>query len=161
MSTPSGSKPDRAGGLALGIGELSARVERSVHTIRWYEAQGLIPGVQRDGAGRRRYDERHIDWLLLMDRLRGTGMSIAQMRAYTRLVMQGRNTLPERREMLARHGEHVRATIEQWQQALLLIDAKLDFYGEWLASGKRPAQTPSARTVGDAANKLKRQPRKP
>lgn len=34
------------------IGELAARTGRSIHAIRWYEAQGLIPGVARDSGGR-------------------------------------------------------------------------------------------------------------
>jgi DNA-binding transcriptional MerR regulator len=68
------------------IGELAARTGRSVHAIRWYEAQGLIPGVARDRGGRRVYGEPHLGWLELMDRLRRTGMTIAQMRQYTSLV---------------------------------------------------------------------------
>ena len=65
------------------IGELSSRSGRSIHAIRWYEAQGLIPGVERDGGGRRVYSDLHVGWLDLMDRLRRTGMTIAQMREYT------------------------------------------------------------------------------
>jgi DNA-binding transcriptional MerR regulator len=72
------------------IGELSARSGRSIHTIRWYEAQGLIPGVVRDSGGRRNYTEQHVDWLDLMDRLRRTGMSVAEMRDYASLVKLGR-----------------------------------------------------------------------
>jgi len=35
---------------AFHIGALSARTGgASIHTIRWYEAQGLIPSVARDG----------------------------------------------------------------------------------------------------------------
>ena len=56
-----------------------------------YEAQGLVPGVARDAGGRRLYTEQHVGWLLLMDRLRRTGMSIAQMRQYTALVKQGKS----------------------------------------------------------------------
>ena len=63
----------------LRIGELAERTGRSVHTIRWYERQGLIPGVVRDSGGRRVYHERHVSWLELIERLRFTGMSIAQM----------------------------------------------------------------------------------
>jgi len=125
---------------SLRIGELSRRTGRSVHAIRWYEGQGLMPGVVRDGAGRRFYLERHVDWLGLMDRLRATGMSIAGLRAYTALVMQGRSTLPARRTLLAAHREQVLARIAEWQLALRLIDAKLDFYGEWITTGERPAQ---------------------
>jgi DNA-binding transcriptional MerR regulator len=36
----------------LRIGEVASRTGRSVHTIRWYEQQGLLPGVARDRSGR-------------------------------------------------------------------------------------------------------------
>ena len=127
------------------IGELASRTARTVHAIRWYETQGLMPGVVRNGGGRRVYNEQHVDWLLLMERLRRTGMSIAEMRRYTALVMQGKATLGARRDMLAAHRARVLATIEEWSEALTLLDGKLDFYGEWLASGHRPKVEPSAR----------------
>lgn len=126
----------------LGIGELSKRTARSVHAIRWYETQGLMPGVQRDGAGRRQYRDEHVAWLDLMERLRRTGMSIAEMRHYTALVMQGKPTLAARHELLAAHRERVLRTIDEWEDALSLLDCKLDFYAEWLASGKRPSVKP-------------------
>ena len=112
----------------LRIGELAARCGRSAHTIRWYEAQGLLPGVARDGGGRRVFNERHVGWLTLMDRLRRTGMSIAQMREYTRLVQRGRETLAQRRELLAAHRARVAATIADWTEALEIVDGKVDFY---------------------------------
>jgi len=145
MSTPPGSRPDACSGTgagiaigALGIGELAARTQRTTHAIRWYETQGLMPGVLRDAGGRRRYNARHVDWLLLLDRLRRTGMSIAEIRRYAALVAQGRVTLAERRALLAAHRQRVLDTMAEWQQALALLDAKIDFYGDWLAHGKRP-----------------------
>jgi DNA-binding transcriptional MerR regulator len=127
------------------IGELASRTARSVHAIRWYETQGLMPGVQRNSGGRRLYTEQHVDWLLLMERLRRTGMTIAEMREYTALVKQGKSTLAQRRDMLAAHRLRVLRTIDEWKQALALIDGKVDFYGEWLASGHRPQRLPGAR----------------
>lgn len=121
------------------IGQLAARTGRSVHTIRWYEAQGLIPGVARDAGRRRVYGELHISWLDLMDRLRRTGMSIAEMREYTELVKLGSSTLGKRQALLSAHREKVKAMIGEWQQALTLLNSKIDFYDEWVASGKRPA----------------------
>jgi DNA-binding transcriptional MerR regulator len=127
---------------SLRIGELAERTGRSVHTIRWYEAQGLMPGVARDGGGRRVFRDEHVDWLELMDRLRRTGMSIAQMRRYTALVKQGRATLGERRQMLAEHRARVEANLADLQAALSLLDRKIDFYGEWMSTGHRPRRTP-------------------
>jgi DNA-binding transcriptional MerR regulator len=130
-------------GSALRIGELAARTGRSVHAIRWYEAQGLVPGVARDEGGRRVYGELHVSWLDLMERLRATGMSIAEMREYTALVMQGSRTLRQRRDMLAAHRERVNATIAEWRRALTLVDKKIDFYDTWMQTGQRPPLIPA------------------
>ena len=98
------------GSPSFHIGALAQRTGRSIHTIRWYEAQGLIPGVERDGGGRRVYGDLHVGWLDLMDRLRRSGMSIAEHRA-----------------------------------ALRLIDAKVGFYDDWIATGQRPKNDPNRR----------------
>ena len=130
---------------SLFIGEVASRTGRSVHAIRGYETQGLMPGVIRDGGGRRVYSEYHVGWLDLMERLRSTGMSIAQMRAYTELVKQGSASLEQRRALLAAHQARVRETIARWTEALALIDAKVEFYDEWVASGERPSVSPHRR----------------
>jgi DNA-binding transcriptional MerR regulator len=124
------------------IGALAERCGKSVHAIRWYEAQGLVPGVARDAGGRRRYREQHVAWLALMERLRVTGMSIAEMRRYAGLVAQGRRSLAERRDMLAAHRAEVLATMARWQEALAALDRKLDFYDDWIATRQRPAHDP-------------------
>jgi DNA-binding transcriptional MerR regulator len=109
--------------------------------------------VGRDSSGRRVYSERHLGWLDLMERLRVTGMSIAQMREYTELVRQGERTLKQRQELLSAHRARVTATIAGWTVALRLIDTKIDFYGQWLATGQQPAMKPQRRS----AHKRRRQ----
>lgn len=139
--------PASAKGTPFHIGELATRTGRTVHAIRWYETQGLVPGVARDDGGRRLYGELHVGWLDLMERLRRTGMSIAEMREYTALAVQGKVTLRERRDLLAAHRARVTETIAEWKRALSLVDRKIDFYDAWIESGHRPplipAETPS------------------
>ncbi|RST53397.1 MerR family transcriptional regulator [Variovorax sp. DXTD-1] len=130
------------GGTPFHIGELATRTGRTVHAIRWYEAQGLVPGVSRDEGGRRLYGELHVGWLDLMDRLRRTGMTIAEMREYTALALQGKTTLPQRRDLLAAHRARVTETIAEWKRALSLVDRKIDFYDEWMHTGHRPPLIP-------------------
>lgn len=43
------------------IGELARLTGRSAHTIRWYEAQGLMPDAARDAGGRRVFVQDHVD----------------------------------------------------------------------------------------------------
>jgi DNA-binding transcriptional MerR regulator len=144
---------------SLHIGEVATRTGRSVHAIRWYEAQGLVPGVERDGGGRRVYTEHHVGWLEFMDRLRGTGMSVAQMRAYTALVKKGSAALGERRTLLRAHQARVLENIARWTEALTLIEAKLEFYDEWVAKGARPAVGPHRR-VWRAAQRHRKGPQR-
>jgi DNA-binding transcriptional MerR regulator len=120
------------------IGELSARTGRTAHTLRWYDAQRLIPGVRRDAGGRRVFREEHVLWLHLLDRLRASGMSIRQMREYTALVRRGESTLDQRRDLLAVHRQRVRRSIDEFKAAAALIDAKIVFYERWIASGQQP-----------------------
>ncbi|MEO8386577.1 MAG: MerR family transcriptional regulator [Betaproteobacteria bacterium] len=135
------------------IGELAVLSGRSVHTIRWYEAQGLMPGVARDAGGRRVYREQHLGWLELMDRLRTTGMSIAEMREYTALVKEGKGTLKRRHAQLALHRERVQANIAELKLSVKLIERKLKFYDEWIASGKQPGAWWPVPKKGDVAGR--------
>lgn len=123
---------------AYRIGELSRRSGRSVHTIRWYETQGLMPGVTRDAGRRRIYSPDHVAWLELVDRLRLTGMTVAEIRAYARIVQEGRSARPSLREILASHAAKTRERIAQQQEALNFIARKIRFYDDWIASGVRP-----------------------
>jgi DNA-binding transcriptional MerR regulator len=123
--------------LQLRIGELAERTGRSVHTIRWYEQQGLLPPVPRLGT-HRIYSNRHVQWLELMERLRGSGMSVAELRRYTALAQRGAPTLEATLEVLCAHRDRVEANIAQWRQALTVIDAKIAYYRRWLEEGERP-----------------------
>jgi len=120
------------------IGALARRTGRSIHTIRWYEAQRLIPGVRRDPQGRRIYIEQHVDWLDLLDRLRSTGMTIREVREYAVMVRRGEPSLQSRQELLKAHRERVEARILDMTESLSLIDRKIEFYGDWLRTGVQP-----------------------
>ena len=60
-------------------------------------------GAARDAGGRRTDREQYVGRLALMERLRRSGPSIAEMWRCTALVKQGRATLTRRREMPAAH----------------------------------------------------------
>ncbi|HVI32985.1 MerR family transcriptional regulator [Phenylobacterium sp.] len=120
------------------IGGLARRCGRSVHTIRWYEAQGLIPRVGRDAGGRRVYEAEHLDHLIFLERMRRTGMSVAEMRRLTELSIAGWRTLGDRQALLLAHRQAVEEKIADLKAALELIDAKTRYYAEWAVRKKRP-----------------------
>jgi DNA-binding transcriptional MerR regulator len=127
------------------IGLLATRSGRSVHTIRYYESQRLMPNVTRDQGGRRLYTERHVAWLDFLARLRQSGMAIADMRAYTALVAEGDATLSQRRTFLRAHRAKVASAIAELEQCLGLIDRKIALYGRWMKAG---GSAPRSRRTG-------------
>ncbi len=141
------------------IGVLARRSGHSVHTIRWYEAQGLMPNVGRDGGGRRVYVEEHLEHLHFLEHLRRTGMPIAGLRHFTDLSLQGWRSLEARRALLAEHRAAVEARIADLGRALDLIDQKADFYARWAAGKKRPPPLPpiaESKALKSGAPKRKR-----
>lgn len=115
---------------SFGIGELARRTKRSVHAIRWYEAQGLIPNVERDGGRRRRYTAWHVEWLLFLERLKTTAMPVREMKRYAALIARGASGLPEQEALLRSHRETVSARMSEVEAALALIDRKLSHYAK-------------------------------
>lgn len=132
---------------AFSIGDLSRRTGKSVHAIRWYETRGLVPGVTRDSAGRRVYHLDHVGWFDFISRLRATGMTIARIAEYSRLVKRGRETLPDRIALLEEQRKRVAEKQEELADAEALIDAKIKYYRQWKKTGERPPEIPSVESV--------------
>ncbi|GIH19106.1 MerR family transcriptional regulator [Rugosimonospora africana] len=112
----------------LTVGEAAAKVGLSTHTLRWYEQEGLVEPVNRDGAGRRRYESGDLNWLILLTRLRTTGMSVRDMRRYAELARLGPQTVSERRRLFEEHKERVLERIADLQRDLEAINVKIEIY---------------------------------
>lgn len=61
------------------IGELAARVGVNPKTIRFYEAEGLLPEPARRPSGYREYDERDVDRLVFIRTAQRLGLSLAEI----------------------------------------------------------------------------------
>jgi DNA-binding transcriptional MerR regulator len=65
---------------AVTIGEVCAQTGLSARTVRYYEEQGLLPGVRRKAGGRRVYGPDELERLRFIQRLQLLGMSLAEIR---------------------------------------------------------------------------------
>ncbi|GAA2065993.1 MerR family transcriptional regulator [Polymorphospora rubra] len=113
----------------LTVGEAADRVGLTTYTLRWYEQEGLVAPVGRDTAGRRRYTERDLDWLVLLTRLRRTGMPVRDMRRYAELARQGDRTNPARLALLKAHRDRVLARMAELEEDLTVLNYKINSYG--------------------------------
>ena len=109
-------------------------------TLKFYCNEGLVPNVKRDKNNRRVFDERDIAWISSLICLKKCCMSIQEMKEYLAMCLQGEETIPQRKEMLARKQEALRESVKELEDSIAYIDWKQNFYDDVLA-GKRPYES--------------------
>ncbi|MYW65458.1 MerR family transcriptional regulator [Streptomyces sp. SID8379] len=110
------------------ISEVAAFTGLTAHTLRWYERIGLMPDIDRSHTGQRRYSNHDLDWLAFVNKLRLTGMPVADMVRYAELVRLGEETFDERRELLESTRRDVLHRMAELQDTLAVLDHKINFY---------------------------------
>ena len=103
--------------------------------LKFYCNEGLVPNVKRDSRNYRVFDEHDIKWIQSLNCLKRCGMSIAEMKEYLALCMDGEGTIPERKMILAEKKETLLQSIAELQKSVAYIDWKQGFYNDVL-SGK-------------------------
>lgn len=103
--------------------------------LKFYCNEGLVPNVKRNRRNYRVFDEHDIKWIQSLNCLKSCGMSIAEMKQYLALCMEGEGTIPERKVILAEKKETLLQSITELQKAVAYIDWKQRFYDDVL-SGK-------------------------
>lgn len=103
--------------------------------LKFYCNEGLVPNVKRDRRNYRVFDEHDIKWIQSLNCLKSCGMSIAEMKQYLALCMEGEGTIPERKVILAEKKETLLKSITELQKAVAYIDWKQRLYDDVL-SGK-------------------------
>lgn len=115
------------------IGEFSKLTGLPVSTLHFYERKGLI-SPERNISGHRDYDEGDLAWIAFIERLKDTGMPLAQIKRYADLRAEGQTTLEERMAMLVAHREAVLDTMRKWQDNLDHLDRKIEHYQNEIAN---------------------------
>lgn len=115
------------------IGQVAERTGLSVHTLRFYEQEGLAAApIARDHRGRRLYREQDVEWLTVCIVLRRSGMPVREIRRYMSLVQAGTGNEEERLGLLKRHQRRVEDQMNELQKSLDLITEKIGIYEEHL-----------------------------
>ena len=114
------------------IQDVSNKTGLSPHTLRYYEKEGLISGVERSRGGFRQYTEEDLEALGLICCLKNTGMTLQEIARFVELTHEGEETLKERVEMLRDHRESVIGRMTEMQKYLDKVTCKLNYYTEML-----------------------------
>lgn len=117
------------------IGQVAAKTGLTVHTLRYYEKEGLLPFVRKSSSGLRMFSDNDLGWLSIIECLKKTGMPLKGIKQYIDWFREGDSTLPQRLKMFKQQQLKVLAQIEQFQKYLQKIDYKVKLYEEAVKLG--------------------------
>ncbi len=113
------------------IGEVAARTELSLRTIRHYEETGLVAPSARSQGGFRLYTETDVHRLMVIRRMKPLGFTLDQMRdlldATDRLDADSHLGTGEREALLDRVREYEQAATEQVDKLRVQLARAEDF----------------------------------
>jgi DNA-binding transcriptional MerR regulator len=113
---------------AITSAEMAAATGISIDTLRYYEREGLLEPVPRTSGGHRRYRREDVTWVQVVSCLRITHMPIRELREFAELVRQGDDRVPDRLTLLRQHRQRVLDRMTELQQALDVLDHKIEVY---------------------------------
>ena len=123
------------GAATLSISDAARVTGVSAHTLRYYERAGLmLDPVARAESSHRRYTDEDIRWVVLLTKMRRTGMPIRTLRRYAELARDGEGNEAERLELLECHRRAVLDQLQEVASNLEAIDRKIAIYRERLAA---------------------------
>ncbi|MFE1576267.1 MerR family transcriptional regulator [Streptomyces fradiae] len=129
------------------IGEVAARTELSLRTIRHYEETGLVIPSARSQGGFRLYTETDVARLMVIRRMKPLGFTLEQMRdlldATDRLDGDAALDAAEREALLERVRTYRQAAAEQVEKLRIQLERAEDFAATLEARLERDA--PAAR----------------
>jgi MerR family mercuric resistance operon transcriptional regulator len=103
-------------------GELAARIDCNIETIRYYEQVGLLPPPPRSEGGHRLYGTELVKRLTFVRRSRDLGFTIEQIRGLLGLVDSRKFTCAQVEELATRHASEIRRKIADLKKLKTVLE---------------------------------------
>lgn len=117
------------------IGQVAKRMGLTAHTLRYYDKEGLLPTMRKSSSGLRVFTAEDIEWLIIIECLKGCGMHLKDIKHYIDMCREGDATLAERLEMFKKQKEHLEEQLAQLKKHMEKVDYKIAYYTEAVKRG--------------------------
>ncbi len=121
--------------MRYSIGQVAKKLGLTTHTIRYYDKEGLLPFVRKGSSGARVFLDEDVDWLLIVECLKGTGMPLKEIKKYIQLCQQGDQTLQTRLEMFKKQKVKIEEQMVILNQYMEKINFKIAYYDDAVKHG--------------------------
>lgn len=117
------------------IGQVSNKFNLSISTLRYYDKEGLLQDVQRNEAGIRKFSQKDLNTLHVIECLKKSGMQLKDIKIFLDWCKQGDSTLEKRYEMILRRKAEVQKQMEELQNVMDFVDYKCWYYQQAVNDG--------------------------
>lgn len=109
------------------IGQVAKLTGLSISTIRYYDKEGLLNGINRK-SGIRSFNDKDLNTIRVIECLKNSSMLIKEIRDFMKLCEEGDSSLNERYNFFLDQEKKVQDQIKSLNQTLKLIKFKQWYY---------------------------------
>lgn len=120
------------------IGQVSEMFGLPISTLRYYDKEGLFPGLERS-SGIRRFGERELERLRVIECLKKSGLEIKDIKQFMQWCAEGSETYPQRHELFVRQLETVAEEMRRLERTRDMLQFKCWYYERAMADGNENA----------------------
>ena len=124
------------------VKEVAQMMKISVHTVRYYDNEGLIPFVSRTQSNIRMFSEYDLSWIRTVHCLRATNLSINDIKKYIDLCLKGNKTIPQRAKIIFDQEKNLKEHLKQLQEQMKVLQMKKKYYTDLLKNKSKDVWNP-------------------
>lgn len=125
--------------MGYSIGEVAQKLGVAPSALRYYEAEGLLPAVERTTGGRRLFSQKDVEACRVIECLKRSGLSIKDIKDFMDMVRQGDATLQGRLTLFQGRKESLEREIKELHNVLAVLDFKTWYYQQAVSAGTESA----------------------
>lgn len=114
--------------MGYSIGQVAKKMGLTAHTLRFYEKEGLLPFVRKTSSGLRVFMESDLEWLVIIECLKGCGLQLKDIKQYIDWCQDGDATINQRLELLKQQKQRLTEQMAQINRHMEKIDFKIAYY---------------------------------
>ncbi len=122
--------------MSYTIGQVAKIMGLTTHTLRFYDKEGLLPNVGKTTSGIRKFSDADLNWLIMIDCLKSSGLQLKDIKHYIELLKEGDKSLKERAMIFHKQKIKCQQEINNLKQTMKKIDFKIKYYDEAMKHGE-------------------------
>ena len=116
------------------IGQVSEMFSIPVSTLRYYDKEGLFPGMERK-SGIRKFSDNEIEALRVIECLKASGLEIREIKQFMEWTTEGSSTYSQRKQLFETRLKKVEEEMKHLQKTMDMLKYKCWYYENAIQDG--------------------------